>query len=335
VIRDREGTLRAMPNVCQHRASRVVRGDTGHCSSTIKCPYHGWTYDFDGSLRGVPEEDSFRNLDRSSRGLPAIELEEWMGFVFVRFGGKGPSVADSMQPFAEEAGHYRLSELKPWGARSSTEHDFNWKVFAENDAEGYHIPVAHPGLRRLFGSSYRDSVLDLEHDSRGSRSFSALQEKISSNWTESHYQRLLPAVEQLPEDLQRAWIYYGIHPTTVIQISPDLVECYSVLPMGPDRCKLVGFTLAHEDERREMKAARYLNSRIVRQVLEEDLDICHSVDEGIRSDSYSSGGLSTLESGVAQFHQRIRELIPVASCHERPQLGEVAVRNNEMRLQVG
>jgi phenylpropionate dioxygenase-like ring-hydroxylating dioxygenase large terminal subunit len=174
----------------------------------------------------------------------------------------------------------------------------------------------------------------MESDARAIRIFSALQEEKSSNWTEGHYQRYLPAVEHLPVELQRAWVHYGIHPTTVIQMSPELVECYSILPLGPDRCKIVGFSLAHEDERREMKAARHLNSRISRQVLKESLTICQWTDEGVRSDSYSGGTLSTTECGVSQFQRRIRELIPVARCHDRPKLGEVAAINARMRLRV-
>jgi phenylpropionate dioxygenase-like ring-hydroxylating dioxygenase large terminal subunit len=174
----------------------------------------------------------------------------------------------------------------------------------------------------------------LQNDALGRRAFAALQEKKSSNWTEGHYQKLLPEVEHLPEYLQRAWIYYGIYPTTVIQISPELVECYSVQPVGPDRSRLIGFSLAHEDDRPEMKVARYLNSRITRQALIEDLEICHWSDEGIRSDSYSGSELSTLASGVNSFQQRLRELIPVARCQERPRAGEVAAKNAEMRLKI-
>ena len=75
-----------------------------------------------------------------------------------RFGGTGAGVAEAMQPFADEAAHHRFEEMKPWGARSSSRHSFNWKLFAENDAEGYHIPSGHPGLRRLFGGSYSDAT---------------------------------------------------------------------------------------------------------------------------------------------------------------------------------
>jgi len=315
VIRGADQKLRAFHNTCRHRASRLVRGDTGNCRSAIVCPYHGFTYDFDGSLRQVPAEDSFKGLDKSKLGLFELALEEWMGFVFVRFRGTGASIADAMRPFADEAQLYRFEEMKPWGARSSSAQAFDWKLFAENDAEGYHIPTGHPGLRRLFGNSYAQEG-DGEGD--GSRAFSVLREQESSNWAERAYQRILPVVEHLPRELQRAWVYYAMFPSAVLQVSPDLVDCYQVLPTGPGECQLMTFQVALDDERREMRAARYLTSRIVRQVVKEDLDFCRWTYAGVRSDGYQGGVLSELEGGVRALHDRIRGLIPVAGCAEKP-----------------
>ncbi len=329
VIRGRDRVLRAFHNVCRHRASRVVADDIGNCSGAIVCPYHGWSYGFDGKLRAVREEKSFRGLDKTRLGLFELELEEWMGFVFVRFGGDGPSVEASMHPVEEEARHYRFADMKPWRRPTSVDCDFNWKLFVENDAEGYHIPTGHPGLRRLFGNSYAD---DTEFgETEGSRAFAVLQDKESTVWSERAYQRLLPAVDHLPEKYRRAWIYYAVFPTAVLQVTPDLVDCYQVLPVGPDRCRIHGFSVGLEDDRREMRAARYLNLRLNRQVFKEDVNFCRWTDEGVRSSAYPGGMLSDLESGVRDFQDRIRELIPVARCPEAPPAGRITAVNREMQ----
>lgn len=327
VIRGRDRQLRAFHNVCRHRASRVVRDDVGSCANAIVCPYHGWSYDFEGALRAVPADRSFAELDKSRLGLSRIDLEEWMGFVFVRFGGAGPSVAAIMEPFESEARHFRFSEMQPWGARSSLVGEFNWKLYAENDAEGYHIPTGHPGLRRLFGTSYYDGT----DPGAGSRSFSVLQQKESPVWGERAYQRLLPEVSHLPEEYRRAWAYYGVFPTSVLQISPDLVDCYTVLPLDAERCEIRSFAVAFPDDRREMRAARYLNRRITRSVLKEDLEFCQWTNEGVRSSGYQGGLLSSLESGVRRFHEQVRALIPVAGCPEPPPAGRIRTRNEELR----
>jgi phenylpropionate dioxygenase-like ring-hydroxylating dioxygenase large terminal subunit/DNA-binding transcriptional regulator YbjK len=327
VIRGKDRVLRAFHNVCRHRASRVVLGEAGNCSGAIVCPYHGWSYSFDGKLRAVPAEETFSNLDKDRNGLIELGLEQWMGIVFVRFTGDGPSVGSTMKEFDEEARQYRIEEMNPWGEPISLIENFNWKIFCENDSEGYHVPKGHPGLRRLFGTSYVDS----QGSTQGSRSYSTLQDQTSNNWVERSYQRLLPEAAHLPESLRNAWIYYGFNPSFGMQLTPDLVDCYQVLPMGPDRCRIEGFSLALNDDRREMRAARYLNQRITRQITKEDVDFCYWTDGGLRTSGYPGGVLSELEFGVRDFQDWIRELLPVANRAEAPPTGMVSALNDGMK----
>lgn len=327
VIRAKDGALRAFHNVCRHRASRVVLGEAGNCADSIVCPYHGWSYGFDGKLRAVPAENTFSNLDKDRIGLVELDLEQWMGIVFVRFAGDGPSIESAMKEFGEEVRQYRIDEMKLWGKPVSLIEDFNWKLFCENDSEGYHVPKGHPGLRRLFGTSY----VDHKTRSQSSRSYSSLQEKTSNNWAERSYQHLLPEATHLPDSLRSAWIYYGFNPSFGMQLTPDLVDCYQILPMGSDRCQIKGFSLALDDDRREMRAARYLNQRITRQVTKEDVDFCYWTDGGLRTSGYPGGVLSELEFGVRDFQDWIRELLPVANRAEAPPIGTVSALNDGMR----
>ena len=329
VIRGRDGVLRAFDNVCRHRASRVVRGQSGNCSGQIVCPYHGWRYGFDGKLKGVPEEESFPRLEKSDVRLPELDLEEWMGFLFVRFAGDGESVAALMAEKFDEASHYRFSEMQPLGPARTLDCDFNWKLFVENDSEGYHIPMGHPGLRRLFGTSYEE---DFEQG-EGTQASSQLREQESSVWAERAYQRLLPEVSHLPEGLRRAWMYYGLFPSAVVQACPDVADCYQVLPTGPDSCQLLTFRVGLPDARREMRVARYLSERIIRNVIREDLSLCRLTNEGVKSERYAGGPLSALESGVAIFHDEIRDRIPVAGIQKRPAPGRVTTLNAQLSAQ--
>ncbi len=327
VIRDEAGQLRAFHNVCRHRASRVVAGETGSCRGSMVCPFHGWAYGYDGTLQSVPSDQGFDRLDKSRLSLPAVEIEEWMGFVFVRFGGDGPSVAANLEPLAEVAQHFRFAEMKPWGSRGSLSCDFNWKMFSEDEPEGYYMPTAFSAMGRLFGEARTHG----EVPAASAQPFAVLQEKESPVWSERTYQRLLPRVPHLRDEFQRAWTYYGIFPTTVFLLTPDLVGTYQVLPDGPERCTIQRFAVALEDERREMRAARYLNRRIGRNIIKEDLEFCAWTDAGVRSSSYQGGVLSGEDSAVWKFHQRIRELIPVASQQDPPPTGRVAAVNDKVR----
>jgi phenylpropionate dioxygenase-like ring-hydroxylating dioxygenase large terminal subunit/AcrR family transcriptional regulator len=308
IIRGRDQKLRAFYNVCRHRASRVVRDERGSCSGAIVCPNHGWSYDFDGKLRAVPAEETFGALDKSRLGLPDIELQEWMGFVFIRFGGDGPSVANSLQLDEEVARYFRTEEMKPYGRPYSQIHDFNWKLFAENDTEEYR-----------------------SRSDRGSSEVASLRDGEELAWTQRMYQRLLPDSAHLPAEYRGAATYYPIFPASVLKISPDLVECFQALPVSPTQCRMRHFAVALEDDRREMQAARYLNTRLSRATLAANLDICRWTDEGIRSGSYRGGILSDLESGVREFHRKVRELIPVARQREAPEAGQLAALDQEMR----
>jgi phenylpropionate dioxygenase-like ring-hydroxylating dioxygenase large terminal subunit/AcrR family transcriptional regulator len=327
VIRGKDDVLRAFYNVCRHRASRVVRGESGNCPGAMVCPYHGWSYGFDGELRAVPAEKTFSNLDKSQMGLIELDLEEWMGIVFIRFGGEGPTVASEMSEFAQEAKLYRIDEMKPWGKPVSLIEDFNWKLFIENDSEGYHVPLGHPGLRRLFG----EGLTDTDTGASSSRSHARLVDRESSNWTERSYQRLLPEVSHLPADYQRSWVYYGMFPAVTIQVTPELVDIYQVLPLGPGSCRIQGLSFGHEDDRREMQAARYLNSRITKQVTREDLDFCYWTDQGVRSGGYPGGVYAESETATREFAEHMRALLPVARQAEEPAAGTVAKVNDGLK----
>lgn len=327
VVRGEDGGLRAFHNVCRHRASRLVQGGTGSCGDGFVCPYHGWRYDLAGRLRSVPDAHRFRSLDPTRLGLVGLELETWHGFLFVRFGGDGPGVAELLRPVEAEARAYRLDELRAPGLRWSRPCDFDWKVFAENDAETYHVQQAQPALRRLFGAG-----ASVAPESAGvSRSVHVLEQRESPVWSERLYQRLLPSVEQIPEQRRRAWIHLRLFPAAGFVLAPDQVSAYQALPTGPGRCRIELLSLASPDERRELRAARYLGRRILRGVLERDLETCREVDAGLRSSGFAGGVLSELEAGLHRFRQRIRERIPVAASPTPPPRGRVAECDERMR----
>lgn len=329
VVRDLEGRLRAFHNVCRHRASRVVVGARGHCERAIVCPYHGWTYHLNGRLRAVPEEQSFRNLDKSRYSLPEVELDEWMGFVFVRIDqAQGPRVSQLMSQFDEELSPYRLRELRPLGPQWTQTLEVNWKAVHDNDNEGYHVRIGHPGLRRLFGDSYYDEAFD----DGISRSRALLRDEISPVWSEGLYQRWVPELaDHLPEALRRTWCYYGIFPTVSFGIYPDMVEYFQSLPLAPGRTLLTGRSFALADDRRAMRVVRYLNRRINRQVGREDEKFCYWADGGLKSSSYQGGPLSDREVAVRQFHDRIRELLPVARRSRAPEPGWITEAREALR----
>ena len=312
VIRGTDGAVRAFANVCRHRGSRLVDGDAG-CAKKLVCPYHAWSYDLDGRLTGVPNRRDYPALDMATSGLAPVELEIWHGFVFVRLEGGGPSVAAMMAPYQAMVAPYRFEDLQALGRVTLRPRSVNWKNVADNYSDGLHIPVAHPGLTRLFGRGY--GVEAAEHVDR---MWGELVERPSANASERAYQRFLPDVPHLPESQQRLWLYFKLWPNVAFDIYPDQIDFMQFLPVSATETIIREISYVLPDDRREMRAARYLNWRINRQVNAEDTALIARVQAGMTSTSFTVGPIGESEVCLRNFARKVRELIPEARHHRKP-----------------
>jgi len=315
VIRGDDGQARAFANVCRHRGSRLVDG-TGGCAKVLTCPYHAWSYARDGRLVGVPHRSEYPDLRPEQHGLIAVALEEWHGFLFVTLEPGTPSVAQMMAPYEEEVALYRFEELEAIGRVTLRPRPLNWKTIADNYSDHLHIPVGHPGLTRLFGRNYR-----IEAQPHVDRMEGDLAEKDSANPSERAYQRYLPAVDHLPPSHQRKWLYYKLFPNVAFDIYPDQVDFMHFLPVSATETVIREISYALPDDRREMRAARYLNWRINRRVNAEDTELITRVQLGMRSPSYVAGPLGTSEVCLRSFAKKLRQLIPEARLDSPPPPG--------------
>jgi phenylpropionate dioxygenase-like ring-hydroxylating dioxygenase large terminal subunit len=306
VIRGGGGEARAFANVCRHRGSRLVDGEAG-CAKRLTCPYHAWTYAADGRLIGVPDREDYPGLDPSRHGLIPVEMEKWRGFLFVRLEGGGPSVAAMMAPYEAEVAPHRFEELRAIGRITLRPRAVNWKTIADNYSDGLHINVAHPGLTRLFGQGY-----GIEAGEHVDRMWGDLVDRPSSNASERAYQHFLP------EGAGRRWLYFKLWPNVAFDIYPDQVDFMHFVPVGPTQTIIREISYAVPDERREMKAARYLNWRINRRVNEEDTALIARVQQGMASAFYAPGPLGESEVCLRSFARKLRRLIPETRRSEPP-----------------
>jgi len=314
-VRGADGEVRAFTNVCRHRGSLLVDGNAG-CAKRFVCPYHAWTYGLDGKLIGVPGKSEYPGLDMAEHGLATVEHEIWRGFIFVRLEGGGPSVASMMAPYDAMVSPYRFADLRAIGRVTLRPRTVNWKNVADNYSDGLHIPVAHPGLTRLFGRGY-----GVEAEEHVDRMWGALIERPSANLSERMYQQILPQVPHLPEDRQRLWLYFKLWPNVAFDIYPDQVDFMQFLPVSPTETLIREISYALPDDRREMKAARYLNWRINRQVNAEDTALIQRVQDGMASSRFTVGPLGESEVCLRSFCRRMRTLIPEARLHHSPAAG--------------
>jgi phenylpropionate dioxygenase-like ring-hydroxylating dioxygenase large terminal subunit len=323
VVRGQDRASRGFFNVCRHRAARLLDGNSGHCGSRVVCPYHAWTYGLNGDLIGVPERQEFSHMDPRRHGLAAVDLEVYRGFVFIRLGGDGPSVAEMMAPYDDELALYRMEDMVPLGRVTLRERAVNWKNVGDNYSDALHIRVAHPGLTRLFGQGYGVQ-------SRGwvDKMWGALLDAPSANLSERLYQKYLPDVEHLPPERKRLWSYYKLWPNIAFDVYPDQLDFMQSIPMSPTRTVIREIAYVLPDTRREMRAVRYLNWRINRKVSLEDKALIERVQHGMASRSYTVGPLGESEVSLKSFGRRMRALIPEARLHTPPAAGWLGARNS-------
>jgi phenylpropionate dioxygenase-like ring-hydroxylating dioxygenase large terminal subunit len=314
-IRGDDGEVRAFSNVCRHRGSRLVDGNAG-CAKVLTCPYHAWSYARDGRLVGVPHRSEYPGLRTEDHGLFPVALENWRGFLFVTLEPGAPSVAEMMGPYEDEVAPYRFEDLRVLSQVRLRPRALNWKTLCDNYSDHLHIPVGHPGLTRLFGRNYR-----IEAQPHVDRMEGDLIEKESANPSERAYQRYMPQVDHLPRTHQRKWLYYKLFPNVAFDIYPDQVDFMQFLPVSATETVIREISYALPDDRREMRAVRYLNWRINRCVNSEDTELVTRVQLGMQSPTYVAGPLGTSEVCLRSFAQKLRRLIPEARLERSPPPG--------------
>ena len=157
VVRGEDGEIRAMHNICRHRGARVCEGPSGN-RKTFVCPYHGWVYELDGSLKAARETHVMPNFDKSKLGLKPVRCVEYMGLVFINCDPNAGDLLAALEPLQEPLGAYDLAHAKV-AHRQTYRVDANWKLVLENYLECYHCATSHRAYARLH------TLKDLEEKS--------------------------------------------------------------------------------------------------------------------------------------------------------------------------
>jgi len=154
VIRDKDGSLRAQSNVCLHRMSTLLdgRGQT----NSIVCPYHAWTYELNGTLRGAPAMTENKAFCKKGMQLPSVRCEEWLGWIMVTLNANASPVQEQLAEVESMVADYDMENYQETFFETHV-WDTNWKVLAENFMESYHLPVCHRGT--IGGLSKLDEMI--------------------------------------------------------------------------------------------------------------------------------------------------------------------------------
>ena len=292
VTRAADGTLHAFFNVCRHRAGPVAQG-TGN-RKTLQCLYHGWTYELDGRLKNTPEFEGVRCFDKLQYGLVPVRVDSWGPFVFVNLNDESPPLHEVLGNIPGETSTIPIEQMG-FFKRVDYQIACNWKVYVDNYLEGYHIPVAHPGLyKEIDYKQYR-----VEPERYYSKQFAPIRTK-----PDSLYRR------NLEDGADAQALYYWIFPNLMLNIYPDNLQLNIILPLGHDRTLTIFEWYLLDADRPEVAEDFHKSFKFSDVIQQEDIEICENVQQRLKSRSYDVGRFSVLrENGVHHFHGLLSEFL--------------------------
>ena len=306
-VRDKSGTLRAFLNVCRHRASPLCEDGETHAGSLIRCPYHSWLYQLDGSLArasGVGEPDGFDVADYS---LKPVGIAEWRRMVLVCFDES--AAAFDLDPLARAIDAYPLESMEL--ALSETNvRQFNWKVLLENYSENYHTPFVHPEIDTSSSEDYpmiSDGVVLYAWD-RPLRSSGSRVDEIRTTLLpgEPGWEELASIPMDGPYGIGG---YLTVWPNLMMNVFPGAFLAMWMEPIDATTTRVERRLFVRpdidDDVRKSIISAHAM-------VHDQDVDICNRVQRSHNAGLDADGVLATVEErGVYFVHQHLRNRLSV------------------------
>ena len=296
LVRNQQGGINALSNICRHRMMRLVSG-TGNAKG-FTCPYHAWTYDIAGDLVAAPYMDKTDCFHKEELSLPAVRCEEYEGWIYVSLNQDIAPVKEMLSDLSPLIAPYQMSSYQTifheefiW--------DCNWKSLTENFMESYHLPVAH---KQTVGTHYIPDETAF-HDKASCAHFTyqtfmkADGAFVGTAHVDNHH---------LTGLLRNQSIMPTIFPAHMYVLAPDHLWYLCLQPSGVGRVKAkYGAALAPE-----VLAAADDKTALIKdikdfldKVQEEDRFVVESIYQGAKAPLARSGPLSWLEHENHQFTQ--------------------------------
>ncbi|WP_282158846.1 aromatic ring-hydroxylating oxygenase subunit alpha [Shimia thalassica] len=293
VLRDRDNVLRAYSNVCRHRMSTLLHG-RGNAKSIV-CPYHAWTYNLDGSLRGAPAMNANKAFCKDDYSLPDIACEDWLGWVFITLNPDASPVSEELGEVADLIAGYDMTN---YTETFFEEHvwDTNWKVLAENFMESYHLPVCHAGT--IGGLSKLSEMICPQ--GRKAFNYHTILKDESLRIAMAH-----PTNDRLHGDERRTTFLLAIYPSLLITLTPGYFWYLSLHPKGAGQVQIRFGGGMSDDYKDDAEAQQNLIDlkTLLDEVNVEDRGCTEKVYRGLSADGATPGHLSHLERPNFDFAQ--------------------------------
>ncbi len=301
VVRGKDGELRALSAVCQHRAMQVCEGAGNDTKFT--CPYHHWSYGLDGRLLGAPAMERTRDFDKSDWGLPRLRLEIWNGFVFINFDEAAEQLAPTLSRYEPYLEHYDLENSICPGTFTLEGLPWNWKVMFENFNDGYHANRLHKYVQDFCPSD--KSAFPVPWDDASNVIFrEAGYVHIDAGFNPTH-KALLPVYPQLTEEERWRSTFALIPPTLCVGTAPDQAFFFIVRPITAGSIDIEVGYLFHPTAVDHPLFDQLLEASDagVQVFIRQDQDATTKVQAGLNSRFAPRGRYSWQEESHVQFNR--------------------------------
>ena len=309
ILRDRGNKIRVFHNVCSHRGFKLL-SKACTLKNVLRCPYHSWSYDFEGKLIATPHIGGFNiheseKFDKSKSNLKEIRSKVWMDIIFININNNEIEFNEYIKPLEDRWSKFISKQDQNLLVRSKDYGYFNlnvksnWKFAIENYCESYHLPTIHPELNKVSNISehYHIQGLPNRFAGQGSKKYSQL---IKGNKSFNNF-------KNWPKDLSKNSEYIALFPNVMIGLHVDHFYAFWLEPISINETKehlamyYVGDNSANGNE---LKNMRKENSNFWKGVMSEDIKAIEGMQEGRNSPIYNGGNFSpVMDNPTHEFHK--------------------------------
>ena len=301
IVRQPEGHLVSFHNVCRHRGPSFVTEWQGCGATQFKCPYHGWTYDLTGKVKGVPERADFDPEHLKDLRSPQVAVDEWGGWVWVNLAG--PDSAPSLQSWIGEEIMIDLGQ-------------YDMEDMVLLDVLEWDVPVSYKAIVDGFNEIYHTAELH-RVDKAWTKSA-----RDTSFWmvNEHNYMCFVPR-HQTRDELAQDWdhhkfaiSHYVVFPNTVFNCNPEHIQVFNPIPIDVDRTRFLCWEIVypgdeHDPEYQDYRQRMQDHWDHLKVVVGEDISIYEQLARTKRSSAYRENILNARECKIGHYHDTMAQMI--------------------------
>ena len=309
ILRDKENKIRVFHNVCSHRGCKLL-SEPCSLKNVLRCPYHSWSYDFEGKLVATPHIGglnihSLEKFDKSKSNLKEVRSKVWMDMIFVNVNNNEVEFNKYVKPLEERWSKFISKEdqdlmvySRDYGCFSLNVKS-NWKFAIENYCESYHLPTIHPELNKVSNISdhYHIQELPNRFAGQGSKKYEQL---IKGNKSFDNF-------KNWPKDLNKNSEYIALFPNVMIGLHVDHFYAFWLEPISANETTehiAMYYVGENSANGKEFKSMRKENIRFWKNVMAEDIKAIERMQEGRNSPVYNGGNFSpVMDNPTHQFHK--------------------------------